>query len=351
MKPLDEKTHKGKLRRNVGFVNGMPIVYYGDNIVRPNQRVGSGLATRSIPAGINWRGHNAGTSQMLKPKGKKSGTMSTHKGIKNEETEMTDIEAILNIKQMFDECETDDDMTRLYYKFLKEGVSPDDLSAILELTEDDIEALKNTEDEKSEVIQLYEAAPSRAHFQHAVNAVMAHPPAERGEIAAAHAAIFSKMHSGFKATNFLNAVNGEKTYRDTGKLPTLQRRHFEVAAEHIRNMPNKKAAAAVRAHWIAMGHKSNPLFNQNTFNDKSGLYEDTNEEAVEMEPTLAQQIMMAVINNEPATVQDIVSKAMKSGLNHEVDVMKDDLFGTDQSDDFSDDEPPLVDNETETQED
>jgi hypothetical protein len=173
---LNEKTRKGRLTRNVGFVNGMPIVYYGDRIARPNSRVGSGLATRAIPPGTGWRGHNAGYTQQLRPKGRRTGgKMSSRKGIKESEN----MDLIRDIKAMFAEAE---DVDTLYQSFEDQGISKEIIDHILGLEENEELPTPTEEQPKEELLNELEAQDTSPYAKEIIAAVIDQKPADVKDI-------------------------------------------------------------------------------------------------------------------------------------------------------------------------
>jgi hypothetical protein len=174
---LNEKTRKGRLTRNVGFVNGMPIVYYGDRIARPNSRVGSGMATRAIPPGTGWRGHNAGYSQQVRPKGRKSGKMSNRKGIKESEN----MDLIKDIKALFAEAE---DTDALYQSFEDQGISKEVIDHILGLEESEELDTETSTDEtpKEEILNELGTDSPSPYAKEIMAAVIDQRPADVKDI-------------------------------------------------------------------------------------------------------------------------------------------------------------------------
>ena len=177
---LTEKAKKGKLTRNVGFVNGMPIVYYGDRIARPNSRVGSGLATRATPPGMGWRGHNAGYTQQVKGKGRVvGGRMSPNKGIRNRAVkESENMDLIKDIKAMFAEAE---DKDSLYQAFHEQGIEKDVIDHILSLSEDE-EVPVTEEEPKEELLNELEVQDTSPYAKEILSAVIDLKPADIQEI-------------------------------------------------------------------------------------------------------------------------------------------------------------------------
>lgn len=226
------------------------------------------------------------------------------------------LEVVLQVRQLFDETDNKDS---LYQDFADNGIDKEQIDEILTLSEDEVTAavtdVIDKEEEQAEIISLMEA---RKIASAAVNAFL-NKRLFNGQDGR------TKVHLDDQgAAHYSYRGNVIATHHPDGKITgTLAGWPSSTTRNHLNHIAGAIGAQRFGQKKGSQYHGSNPVGAR----DHVTLREDFDPET-DIQSSIAQQIMAAIINDKPADAQVLLNQAIVNGLNDYVDQAKENMLMT-----------------------